>query len=60
MITKTLLINSLDSLPENVTIDEVIDRLIFLEKIQKGLEDSKNGRVYSKEEAKNKLNKWIK
>ena len=60
MITKTQLINSLDDLPENVTIDQVIDRLIYIEKVQKGIEDSKNGSVYSKEEAKKKLGKWIK
>ncbi len=58
MITKTQIKNSLDNLPENVTVDQVIDQLIFLEKIQKGLDDSKNGRINSKEEAKEKLSKW--
>ncbi len=60
MITKTQIKNSLDNLPENVTVDQVIDQLIFIEKIQKGLDDSKNGRINSKEEAKEKLNRWIK
>jgi predicted transcriptional regulator len=60
MITKTQIRNSLDNLPENFTIDQVIDRLIYLEKIQKGLDDSKNGRINSKEEAKQKLSRWIK
>ena len=41
MITKTQIKNSLDNLPENVTVDQVIDQLIFIEKIQKGLDDSK-------------------
>lgn len=60
MITKTQIKNSLDNLPENVTVDQVIDQLIFMDKIQKGLDDSKNGRINSKEEAKEKLSKWIK
>jgi len=60
MITKAKVISSLDNLPENVTIDQVIDRLIYIEKIQKGIEDSKNGRVNSKDDAKKKLSKWIK
>lgn len=60
MITKTQIKNSLDNLPENLTVDQVIDQLIFLEKIQKGLDDSKNGRINSKEEAKQKLSRWIK
>jgi predicted transcriptional regulator len=43
-----------------VTIDQVIDHLVVVEKIQKGLEDSANGRVYNKDQAKSKLKKWLK
>lgn len=60
MITKTQLINSLDKLPESLTIDQVIDHLMFIDKIQKGLDDSANGRVNTKEEAKEKLKRWLK
>ena len=60
MITKTQLINTLSQLPENMTIDQVIDHLIFVDKVQKGLEDSENGRVYTHDEAKQKLGKWLK
>ena len=60
MITKTQIISALDQLPENLTIDQLIDRLIFVEKVEKGLSDSKNGRVKTKQEAKQKLNKWLK
>ena len=60
MITKTNIINSLDKLPENLTIDEVINHLIFVEKVQNGISDSENGRIYSASEAKVKLGKWLK
>lgn len=60
MITKTQIRNTLDSLPENVTIEQVIEHLIFLDKVQKGLEDSENGRINTVEEAKQKLGKWLK
>jgi len=60
MITKTHLLSTFDKLPENLTIDQVIDHIIFMEKVQKGLEDSENGRVYTTEEARKKLNKWLK
>ena len=60
MITKTQIINSLEKLPENLTIDQVVDHLIFIEKVQKGLDDSANGQIYTKEEAKQKLKKWLK
>ena len=57
MITKAQIIDSLDKLPENLTIDQIVDHLIFIEKIQKGLNDSVSGRVNTKEEAKQKLKK---
>ncbi len=60
MITKTQLIDTLNKLPENLTIDQVIDHLIFVEKVQKGLVDSAEGRINSKVEARQKLNKWLK
>jgi len=60
MITKTHLLSTFDKLPENLTIDQVIDHIIFVEKVQKGLEDSENGRVYTTVEARKKLNKWLK
>ena len=60
MITKTQLISTLDKLPENLTIDQVIDHIIFVEKVQKGISDSENGRINTKEEAKQKLSKWLK
>ena len=43
MITKTHLLSTFDKLPENLTIDQVIDHIIFVEKVQKCLEDSENG-----------------
>ena len=60
MITKTQLINSLNNLPENLTVDQVIDHIIFVEKVQQGLEDIAQGRVNSKEEARRKIKKWLK
>ena len=54
------MIHALDKMPENMTIYQVIHQLIFLEKVQKGLDDSTNGRVKTKDQAREKLNKWLK
>lgn len=48
MITKTQIIHSLEKLPESLTVDQMIDHLIFLEKIQKGIDDSKKGSLSRK------------
>ncbi len=60
MITKTQIINVIEQMPENLTIDQVIDHPVFLEKIEKGMNDSRQGKIYSKETAKAKLGKWLK
>jgi hypothetical protein len=60
MITKTQLINSLNKLPENLTVDQVIDHIIFVEKVQSGLNDVEQGKVSTKDEARDKLKKWLK
>jgi hypothetical protein len=54
------LISSLDQLSENLTIDQVVDPIIIVEKVQKGLSDSLYGTINSKEEAKQKLGNWLK
>jgi predicted transcriptional regulator len=60
MLTKEKLIKSFDTLPDNLTIDQVIDRVIMLDKIEQGLKDVENGNVFTTEEVKVKLNKWLK
>ena len=60
MLTKENVINTVSKLPDNFSLDEIIDKLIFIDKVQKGMEDSLANNVYSKEEAKKRLSKWLK
>ena len=57
MLTKEKIHNTIDKLPDNVTIEEVIDQLILLDKIEQGLKDVKEGNVYSTDEVRDKLGK---
>ncbi len=59
MLTKTKLINSLDKLPERFSVDELVDHVILVEKVQRGLDDVAKGKVNSKKEAREKLAKWL-
>jgi predicted transcriptional regulator len=60
MLTKAKIKKSIDSLPDNLTVDQVIDRVILLDKIEQGLKDVEEGNVFTTEEAKARLNKWLK
>ena len=60
MLTKTQVINSLKEMPEEFSIDELMDKLILLQKIEVGLLQSKKGETYSTIEAKELLKKWSK
>ncbi|KAA5545796.1 hypothetical protein F0145_12765 [Adhaeribacter rhizoryzae] len=60
MLTKEKVISSLNDLPEKFSIDELIDKLMLLQKIETGLEQSKKGEVFSTEDAKGMLKQWSK
>lgn len=56
---KTTVIESIKNLPEEFSIDEIIERLIIIEKIEKGRQEVKDGKVNTVEQAKSKLGKWL-
>jgi predicted transcriptional regulator len=60
MLTKEKIKQSIDTLPDDLTVDQVIDRIILLDKIEQGLTDVEEGNVFTTEEAKARLNKWLK
>lgn len=60
MLTKEKIKKSIDALPDDPTIDQVIDQIIMLDKIEQGLKDVQDGNVYTTEEAKARLSKWLK
>ncbi len=58
-MTKSAVLDSISNLPEEFSIDEVIERLIILEKIDKGRRHVQEGRINTEEQAKAKLGKWL-
>ncbi len=60
MLTKKKVLKSIKDLPERFSIDEIIDRIILLQKIEIGLEQSMAGKIHSTETAKKRLKKWLK
>lgn len=60
MLSKTNVIKTVKELPDSFSIEELFDKIIFLNKIEIGRQQSKTGKTYSTAEAKKKLNKWLK
>jgi len=56
---KTAVLESISKLPDEFSIDEIIDRLIIVEKIDKGRQQVKEGKINTEVQAKAKLNKWL-
>ncbi len=56
---KATVIESINKLPDEFSIDEIIERLIIIEKIEKGRQDVRDGKVNTEEQAKAKLSKWL-
>jgi len=48
----------IQSLPDDSSYDEILKELAFAKMIEQGLDDSKNDRVISNEEMKQKILQW--
>ena len=57
---KTTVINALNELPKEFNLDDLLDKLIVIEKIDAGLKEASEGKLYSHEEAKKIIAKWRK
>ncbi|MGJ0302690.1 hypothetical protein [Aliarcobacter cryaerophilus] len=55
---KQLVKKIVDSLPEDTSYDEILKELAFNKMIQKGLKDSKDGKVISNKEMKKRIQSW--
>ena len=59
MINKEKLLTTIRELPEQISLDELLDRIMLLEKIDLGLNQANAGQINTTEEAKEKLKKWL-
>jgi predicted transcriptional regulator len=49
----------LTRLPDNCSLEDIQYHLYVLQKIEKGLKDVEEGRVYTQEEVDKKMLKWL-
>ncbi|MCX7049650.1 MAG: hypothetical protein NTX50_29710 [Candidatus Sumerlaeota bacterium] len=58
--TKEQAIQAIQGLDDDCTLEDIHYHLYVLEKIERGLEDVQAGRVVSQEEAKRRVEEWLK
>ena len=51
---------TIQDMPEEFSVDELIERLLVLQKIEEGQRQIEAGQSFTEDEAKKKLEKWLK
>ena len=57
--TKQEVSDLLKRLPDDCTLEDVQYHLYVLQKIERGLKDVEEGRIYTQEEVEKKMSKWL-
>lgn len=60
MLNKKQLRETLEHLPEEFLLEDIMDELILLDKIEKADSQSENGDVISEEELEKEMERWFK
>lgn len=60
MTTKSQILKAIQDMDEDVTFDEVIERLYFLYKVNKGLKQVETGDTLTHDEVKQRIKTWQK
>ncbi|MCX6273078.1 MAG: hypothetical protein NTU44_18055 [Bacteroidetes bacterium] len=60
MLTKEKVDKTIKTLPDSFTIDQLIEQLIFMEKVEEGITQSDEDKVVSNEDVLLMINKWSK
>jgi hypothetical protein len=59
MTTKDKILRGIKNLPDSVTIDDILDQIMLIEKIEIGIEQSNKNQVVSDDELDKRLGKWL-
>jgi predicted transcriptional regulator len=59
MMTKEKLIQTIQELPDSFSVEELFDKIILLQKVDIGVQQSNAGQVVTTDEAREKLQKWL-
>lgn len=59
MLTRATVIQQIQQLPEQFSIDELMEKMLFIYKLETALEQSKKDQTVPNEKVKAKYQKWL-
>ncbi len=60
MTTKQMVIETVKRLPKNASIEDAMERLLFLAKIERGIQQADSGKTVPHDRVKERMRKWLK
>ena len=60
MTAKERGVRAVQEMPDDTSIEEVVERLVFLAKIERGIEQADAGQTVPHERVKDRMAKWLK
>lgn len=60
MLTKSKIKMAIDELPDSFSLEEIVEKLIVIDKVEKGYSQSEKGEVVSESVVEEEMAKWFK
>ena len=60
MTAKEKIIQAIETLPADTTFEAPMERLLFLAKVERGIQQADAGETLSHQEVKERMSKWLK
>jgi hypothetical protein len=60
VVDKASVLKSIQEMPDHLSFDQLVSKLLLLFKIEEGLRDLQSGKVVSIEDAKKQHERWLK
>ena len=59
MTTKQMVMQTVKRLPANASIEDAMEKLLFLAKVERGIRQAEAGRTIPHEDVKERMRKWL-
>ncbi len=60
MTVKEQVLKAIEDLPQNASIEDAMEKLYLIYKVERGIKQADSGQKITHEEAKKRMEKWVK